>query len=105
MNLGQKVMMIAVYDYGAAVVPPPIGAVGEVTGLLDEDGDYLVLFPGFPCPAGAEPDWFAPQWALIPIGESPDDQAGLQHEFKARAAPAPDAIYWMDGDQFVMVSL
>lgn len=96
MNLGQKVMMIAVYDYGAAFVPPPIGAMGEVTGMLDEEGDYLVLFSGFPCPAGSEPDWFAPQWALIPIDESPDVEDGWhQGPIKVRAYLPPDAIYWM----------
>lgn len=67
MNVGQRVMLIASWLETDCVLPP-IGAMGEITEPLDEDGDYLALFDGYPCPYG-EPDWFVPAWALIPIDD------------------------------------
>lgn len=75
MRLGQKVMLIA-WFLGFHVPPPPIGAEGEITMERDQAGDYLVLFPKFPCPVGEEPDWFVPHWALIPIDEPPEIELG-----------------------------
>jgi hypothetical protein len=68
MNVGQKVLLIGTWEWFDCI-PPPIGAVGEITEPIDEDGDYLVLFPEHPCPVGDEPDWFAPHWALVPIDD------------------------------------
>jgi hypothetical protein len=65
MNVGQRVLLIATW-HESECVPPPIGAIGFVSGPLDCDGDYFVLFDDFPCPHG-EPDWFTPSWAIVPI--------------------------------------
>jgi hypothetical protein len=76
-QVGQKVLLIATWpEYDC--VPPPIGAVGEITELMDEDGDYFVLFPDHPCPHG-EPDWYVPPWAIIPIND-PDAPAAVTDE-------------------------
>jgi hypothetical protein len=66
-NVGQLVLLIGTWRE-VDCTPPPIGAIGEITEPLDEDGEYFVLFPSWPCPWG-EPDWFVPAWALIPIGD------------------------------------
>lgn len=82
MRLGQPVMLIAnhgLIDRG----PPPIGAVGEITGLMDDDGDYFVLFAEHPCSIG-EPDWFVPAPYLIPIEAVKDDEP---QEFYCEATP------------------
>lgn len=46
---------------------PPLGAYGEIVAGPDPDGDYEVLFPHYPCPAGPEVTWFAPPAWLLPI--------------------------------------
>lgn len=70
MNVGQRVMVIAIWHENECV-PPPIGSVGEIIVQMDRDGDYEVRVPGWPCYSW-DPDWFIPHWALIPIddGES-----------------------------------
>jgi len=69
LNVGQRVVLIMKWEEPSCI-PPPIGSLGEITAL-EPDGDYLVLFPEWPCPHG-EPDWITPPWAIIPIddGES-----------------------------------
>lgn len=67
MNVGQRVMLIG-QMMEVDCIPPPIGAVGEITEPLDEDGDYFVLFEEYPCPWG-EPDWFVPPCFLIPLDD------------------------------------
>lgn len=47
-------------------IPPPIGAVGTITEPADEDGDYFVVFEGYPW-AAHDPGWFTPLWAVVPI--------------------------------------
>ena len=69
MNVGQRVMLIA--HWPECVELPPIGAIGEIAEPLDDEGDYYVLFPEYPCPVDHEPEWFCPPWALIPIDDPP----------------------------------
>lgn len=65
LKVGQQVLMIATWEDAAP--PPPIGSIGEITAL-EPDGEYLVLFPDWPCPHG-EPDWITPPWAIVPIDD------------------------------------
>lgn len=48
---------------------PPMGVCGEIVGALDCDGDYLVSFPGHPCPHPPTTSWYAYHAWLIPLGE------------------------------------
>lgn len=66
MKIGQLVMLI-----GTDAFMPPLGAIGEIVGPLDDDGDYEVLFKKHPCPVGAEITWFAQARWLMPINDSP----------------------------------
>lgn len=67
MNVGQRVMIIAIWDDFCS--PPPIGSIGSIITALDEYGDYEVSIPDWPCPNHFDPDWFVPKWALIPIDD------------------------------------
>lgn len=77
MKIGQKVLLIGQVDVSDCP-PPPIGAVGEISGPIDEDGDYFVLFPGFPCPWG-EPDWFVSASMLVPLDDNDRRQNAWSH--------------------------
>lgn len=77
MKVGQRVMVIAIWRE-TDCVPPPIGAMGEITEAMDCDGDYFVLIPEWPCPNG-EPDWYIPHWALIPIDADEAPQFDCKH--------------------------
>ena len=48
---------------------PPIGSMGYVLAGPDQDGDYDILFTGFPCLAG-EPSWVAHRTMLVFIDDS-----------------------------------
>jgi len=69
MKVGQLVMLI-----GADGCMPPLGAVGEIVGPLDDEGDYEVLFPRHPCPVPPGVSWFAQANWLMPLddGEKPE---------------------------------
>jgi hypothetical protein len=45
---------------------PPLGSVGEIVGI-EPDGDLLVEFVRYPCPAGPETSWCCPEHWLIPL--------------------------------------
>lgn len=77
MNVGQRVMLIG-QMIEIDCIPPPIGALGVITGALDWDDEYFVLFDGHPCPWG-EPDWFVHHSMLIPY----DDGTPLPVEAEA----------------------
>lgn len=61
MKLGQLVMLVGTDDF-----MPPLGAIGEIVGLLDDDGDYRVIFPKYPCPV-EDITWYAQAHWLMPI--------------------------------------
>jgi hypothetical protein len=68
--LHQRVMLIA--NHGLTDLEPPrIGALGEIAGPLDADGDYEVYFPEHLCTVG-EPTWFIPASYLVPIDDYDD---------------------------------
>jgi hypothetical protein len=64
-------MVVCRWDQGAEAETPPLGFVGEIIEPRDQDGDYNVTFPDWPCWDGTC-DWFTPHWAIVPIddGES-----------------------------------
>lgn len=70
LKLGQLVMLIGADDF-----MPPLGAVGEVVGALDDWGDYEVLFPQHPCPVPPGVTWQAHCSWLMPINEPPRAEA------------------------------
>lgn len=61
MRLGQLVMLI-----GSDGFTPPLGAVGEITRLMDSYGDYEVYFPRHICPV-EPPNWECQAAWLLPI--------------------------------------
>lgn len=67
MKVGQRVMLIGPVDVWNTP-SPPIGAIGEITEPMDQDGDYFVLFPEYPCPVN-EPEWFVAGCMLIPLDD------------------------------------
>lgn len=62
MRIGQLVMLVGTDGY-----MPPLGAIGEIVGPLDEDGDYEVLFPQHLCPVPPGVTWAAQAHWLMPI--------------------------------------
>jgi len=70
MKLGQKVMLIVVFNFdsswGAHIVPP-IGTIGEISKEIDEYDEYDVLFEDFPHPAINDPAWIVHKTEIIPI--------------------------------------
>lgn len=46
---------------------PPPGTYGIIVEGMDTDGDYLVSFPNYPCPAGPGPEWYAHHSWLMPL--------------------------------------
>lgn len=69
MKVGQLVMLV-----GTDGFMPPLGAVGEIVGPLDEYGDHEVLFPLHPCPVPPGVTWEAQERWLMPLddGEKPE---------------------------------
>ena len=65
LKVGQLVMLI-----GCDAFMPPLGAVGEIVGPLDEFGDYEVLFPRHPCPVPPGVTWETQAHWLMPIDPS-----------------------------------
>jgi hypothetical protein len=65
-RVGQLVMLMAHDDY-----LPPIGAIGEIVGPLDADGDYEVMFPKHPCPVES-PEWYVRECFLAPVRGIPE---------------------------------
>lgn len=66
MRIGTLVILIG----SEGVTMPPLGAEGEVVGH-EEDGDVMVEFPNYPCPAGPGVWWACERRWLLPIGEPP----------------------------------
>ena len=64
MKVGQLVMLV-----GTDGFMPPLGAIGEIVGLLDELGDHEVLFPGHPCPVPPGITWEAQAHWLMPLDD------------------------------------
>ena len=69
MKVGQLVMLV-----GTDGFMPPLCAVGEIVGPLDEYGDHKVLFPRHPCPVPPGVTWEAQAHWLMPLndGEKPE---------------------------------
>lgn len=66
MKVGQLVMLV-----GTDGFMPPLGAVGEIVGPLDEYGDYEVLFPRHPCQVPPGITWEAQAQWLMPLNDGP----------------------------------
>ena len=64
MKIGQLVMLV-----GTDVFMPPLGAVGEIVGPLDEFGDYEVLFHRYPCPNPPGITWETQAHWLMPLDD------------------------------------
>jgi hypothetical protein len=75
MRIGQRVMLIAPLE-SLGFHTPPIGSVGEISGL--DDGDYLVMFDDWLDPVlGVELAELCPRRSIVPIDEAKEDHSQL----------------------------
>lgn len=74
MKIGTHVCLVGTDGY-----MPPIGACGVIVEPLDDDGDYGVEFPDYPCPHPPGKHWYAYQAWLVPLDTYKSTSEDKQH--------------------------